>query len=119
MADVIEKLISTPIVFNAEVSEQIFPEFRDAASQCTQPVPIYRNIAIAEIARCAENTRGRASVPSLFIESGTGGLIKYQVTKAQHKASQGRDAATYVGREGGGGLLSLLLFQRLAGAEEE
>ena len=44
----------------------------------------------------------------MFIESGTGGLIKYQVTKAQHKASQGRDAATYVGMEGGeGGLLSL------------
>ena len=79
--------------------------------------------ATAKIARCAENTPGRArertSVLSLFIESGTGGLIKYQVTKAQHKASQGRDAATYVGREGGGGLLSLLLLQRLFGAEEE
>ena len=41
VADVIEKLISTPIVFNAEGSEQIFPEFRDIASECTQPIPIY------------------------------------------------------------------------------
>ena len=103
VADVIEKLISTPIVFDAEVSGANLPQvsWRSIWMHAT-----YSRLSQQRYRRncpmCRKYTRQswREEECSLFIESGTGGLIKYQVTKAQHKARGGTPPHMLVGREG-------------------